>query len=259
VSAAKTAVVTGANQGIGLETARQLVERGYRVIVTSRNAAAGKTAAAGIGAEYHPLDVTSADDVAVLAADLKREHRTVDVLVNNAGISMHGFNGKVVHDTLAVNFFGALAVTDALLPLIADRGVIVMVSSGMGELGAFSRALRARFLAPDLTREGLVALVNEFVAAVAAGNHEKAGWPSSAYRVSKAALNALARVLARDLAPRGIRVNAVCPGWVRTRMGGSGASRSVEKGAASVIWAATLGDRDTTSGGFFRDGKAIGW
>ena len=91
-------------------------------------------------------------------------------------------------------------------------------------------AIRERFSDPHLTRDQLVALVDEFIAAVAAGDHEKKGWPSSAYRVSKAALNALARVLARDLAFREIRVNAVCPGWVRTRMGGASASRAGGEG-----------------------------
>jgi NAD(P)-dependent dehydrogenase (short-subunit alcohol dehydrogenase family) len=252
-----TALVTGANQGIGLETCRQLAARGYRVILTARNDAAGKTAAKDLGVEYRHCDVARATDIAALVTDLRRESRAIDVLVNNAGISMDGFNNDVVRGTLAVNFFGALNVTDALLPFIPEGGTIVLVSSGMADLHAYSAAIRARFTDPNLTRDQLVALVDEFVADVAAGRHEKNGWPSSAYRVSKAGLNALARVLARDLAPRRIRVNAVCPGWVQTRMGGRSASRPVEKGAASVVWAATL--TDATTGGFFRDGRPAAW
>jgi NAD(P)-dependent dehydrogenase (short-subunit alcohol dehydrogenase family) len=225
-----TALVNGANQGIGLETCRQLAALGYRVILTSRNEVGGRAAAKDLGVDHHRLDVTNADHIAALAADLRRESRAIDVLVNNAGISMDGFNNDVVRGTLAVNFFGALHVTEALLPLIPDGGNIVLVSSGMAELHAYSAAIRARFADPNLTRDQLVALIDEFIADVAAGRHEKNGWPSSAYRVSKAGLNALARVLARDLASRRIRVNAVCPGWVQTRMGGRSASRRWRRG-----------------------------
>jgi NAD(P)-dependent dehydrogenase (short-subunit alcohol dehydrogenase family) len=262
VASARTALVTGANRGLGLETCRQLAGLGYGVILTSRGAAAGRAAAdtlaAGGGAvTFRPLDVTDAGSIAALADGLKREGRPVDVLVNNAAVSLDGFDGTVVERTLAANFFGAMHVTDALLPLIPDGGAIVFVSSGMGDLSAYAPAIRARFADAALTREDLVDLVETFAAAVADGSHRKAGWPSSAYRVSKAALNALTRILARDLAGRGIRVNAVCPGWVRTDMGGRGATRPVEKGAASIVWAATLDAQIT--GGIFRDGRPIGW
>ena len=161
------------------------------------------------------------------------------MLVNNAGISMNGFDVDVARGTTEVNFLGPLRVTEALLPLVPAGGTIVMVSSGMGELAGVDEGLRARFTDSALTRDGLVALVQEFVADVAAGLHGQRGWPSSGYRVSKIALNALVRVWAPALEARQIIINAVCPGWVRTDMGGRGASRSVEKGAASIVWAAT--------------------
>jgi NAD(P)-dependent dehydrogenase (short-subunit alcohol dehydrogenase family) len=126
----------------------------------------------------------------------------------------------------------------------------------MGELSAYSSELRTRFLDPELDIGALVALIEEFVAGVKVNQHERHGWPSSAYRVSKAALNALTRILARDSAR--VRVNSVCPGWVRTDMGGRGASRDVEQGAHGIVWAATLGEGGP-HGGFFRDGKPIAW
>jgi len=260
-----TALLTGANRGLGLDTGRQLAGRGFRVLLTSRDARAARAAAERLGAHGAPvahlvLDVTDADSIASLAGDLARAGTRVDVLVNNAGISLQGFDAEVARRTLDVNFFGAMNVTDALLPSIPDGGNIVMVSSGMGELSAVSAALRARFLDPRLTRAALADLMRSFVRDVERGRHAEAGWPSSAYRVSKVGLNTLVRLLARELAPRRIRVNAVCPGWVRTDMGGPGASRGVEKGAASIVWAATLGDSDgTPTGGFFRDGRAIPW
>ena len=148
-------------------------------------------------------------------------------------------------------------MTEALLPLIADGGAIVMVSSGMGELAGLDPRLRPRFTDPELTRATLVGLVDAFVEDVAAARHREQGWPSNAYRVSKVALNALVRLWAPELARRHILINAVCPGWVRTDMGGPSASRDVEKGAASIVWAATRQGEPT--GGFFRDGRRIDW
>jgi NAD(P)-dependent dehydrogenase (short-subunit alcohol dehydrogenase family) len=247
-----TALVTGASRGLGLETARQLAARGYRVLSASRDARTGT--------DPWKLDVTDAGSIAALAERIAREGVRLDVLVNNAGISMKGFDANVVRGTLAVNFFGAVAVTDALLPAVRDGGAIVMVSSGMGELSAFAPALRARFLDEGLTRASLIDLVLSFERAVEKGRHVAEGWPASAYRVSKASLNAWTRLLARELSPRHIRVNAVCPGWVRTDLGGAAAPRSVEDGAASIVWAATHEDGDgQPTGGFFRDGRAIPW
>ena len=252
-----TALVTGANQGIGLEVCRQLRDLGYAVMLTSRNEHAGRKAADRLGADYRKLDVADAGDIAALAAGLAREGRTLDVLVNNAGVSLDGFNDAVVRETVGINFLGALHVTEALLPVINDGASIVLVASRMGELHAYAPEIRARFAAPDLTRDELVALVDEFLDAVAGGRQEEEGWPTNAYRVSKAAVIALAKVLARDLAPRGIRIVAACPGWVRTRMGRKSAPLSVEEGADSIVWAAV--DPAAASGGFYRARKPAKW
>lgn len=249
----KTALVTGGNRGLGLETCKQLVERGYRVILTSRDAAGARVASSN-GVEHQRLDVTSDESVAALQRALAS--RTIDTLVNNAGIALDGFNEDVARRTLDVNYFGAARVTDALLPQLAPHANVVMVSSGLGELSGVSDSLRATLLDPALDRARLDAMVRAFVSAVGHGKHRELGWPSSAYSVSKIALNTLVRVLARE--HRGVKFNAVCPGWVRTAMGGSGAPRDVREGAASIVFAATLPD-DGPSGGFFRDGHAIEW
>jgi NAD(P)-dependent dehydrogenase (short-subunit alcohol dehydrogenase family) len=259
----KTALVTGANRGLGLETSRELAERGFVVILTGRSAADAASAAHALGngsgrVAGRELDVSSDASVARLAAELGAEGVRIDVLVNNAGVALDGFDADVARRTLEVNYRGVRRVTDALLPLVVDGGSIVNVSSGMGELSALPVSLRRRFADPALDRDGIDALVESFLCAVAEGSHVEQGWPSNAYRVSKVALNAFTRIVADELAPRAIRVNAVCPGWVKTRMGGQAASRSVREGASGIVWAATRGG-DGPNGGFFRDGRPIAW
>ncbi len=263
----RTVLVTGANRGLGGETSRELARRGLRVIATSRGPDHGQARGQDramdpepdlTGAiEHRPLDVADTYSIAALAESLAAEHRAVDVLINNAAIALDGFNAEVARRTVAVNFTGTLRVTEALLDLIPRGGTVVMVSSGVGELSGLRPEVRARFADPGLTRERLIALMESFVTDVAAGRHREHGWPSSAYQVTKAGLNGLVRVLAPDLAARGIRIVAVCPGWVRTDMGGVHATRSVAEGASSIVWAATL--TDGTTGGFFRDGQPIPW
>ncbi len=259
---ARTVLVTGASRGLGRETCRQLAGRGYRVLLTSRGEEEGRRAATelargGGSVEHRLLDVGDPSSIAMLAGRLRGDGVGIDVLVNNAAIALDGFDAEVARQTIAVNFTGAMNVTDALLPLVPRGGAVVMVSSGVGELSGLEPALRARFADPALTREGLVELVNRFVSDVEQGRHGAAGWPSSAYQVSKVALNALVRIVAPALSGRGILINAVCPGWVRTDMGGAQAPRSVADGAASIVWAASLTDEPT--GGFFRDGRPIPW
>jgi NAD(P)-dependent dehydrogenase (short-subunit alcohol dehydrogenase family) len=250
-----TALVTGANRGIGFEVARQLVARDWDVLVAARDRESGPRAASTLGprARFVELDVADPASVAALAAVL--EDTELAALVNNAGASFDGFDAGVVDRTLNVNFRGPVRVTEALLPRLAPDASIVMVSSGMGELARFSPELARRFLEPKLNREALDRLLAEFRSRVVAGG--LGGFPRSAYGVSKAALNAYTRILARELRA-GRRVNAVCPGWVRTRMGGQGAARSVEQGAKGIVWAATL-QAGAANGGFFRDGQAIDW
>lgn len=257
-NASQTALVTGGNRGLGLEVSRQLIRAACRVILTARDRAGGEAAAEAIGAGYRPLDVTDADSMAALADGLREDGITVDVLVNNAAVALDGFDAEVARRTIDANVYGPLHVTGALLPLIPDGGTIVMVSSGVGELSGMPPRLRAEFASPGLTRAALLDLVEAFVDSVARGRYREAGWPGSAYRVSKVALNALTRILAAELGPRRIKVNAVCPGWVRTRMGGASAPRDITEGAKSILWAATL-PADGPTGGFYRDGRKIQW
>lgn len=258
----KTALVTGANRGLGLSTCRTLAQKGFRVFLTSRNEQAGQRAAAGLSGEgrveYLPLDVSDDKSIARLEQEIQRRKVWIDVLVNNAGIALRGFDAHIAAKTLDVNFSGALHVTEALLPHMADDSNIVMVSSGLGALSSVSPELQAKFTDPALMRKALVDLMRSFVEAVKLGRHAQDGWPSSAYAVSKVGLNALVRILAPQLQSKNIRINSVCPGWVRTDMGGAGATRSVEEGAASILWAALL-EKGGPTGGVFRDGKPISW
>jgi NAD(P)-dependent dehydrogenase (short-subunit alcohol dehydrogenase family) len=232
------------------------------VLLTARNASAGEEAVARLRAEgldvsFEQLDVGSPESVDALAEQLRRRGQRLAALVNNAAITMDGFDANVAEQTTGVNFFGAWRVADRLGPLLEEHGRLVMVSSGAGELANLAPEVRRRFDPPP-PKEALAALVREFVADVRSGQYARKGWPRSAYRVSKVALNALTRLLAQELKPRHVLVNAVCPGWVRTRMGGSSAPRGVEQGADTIVWAAML-PPDGPTGGFFRDRKRIDW
>jgi NAD(P)-dependent dehydrogenase (short-subunit alcohol dehydrogenase family) len=227
------ALVTGANRGIGLELVRELAQRGFTTVLGSRDQDKGRAAAEGLAAdgiqvEPRRLDVDDDDSVRELASELEAQHGRLDVLVNNAAILYDTWQRGVdadldlVHQALETNLLGAWRTTQACLPLLrrSSHGRIVNVSSGSGSLSGMG-----------------------------------AGTP--AYSVSKAALNALTRILAAELRSDGILVNSVCPGWVATDMGGP-AGRPVEEGAASVMWAVLLPD-DGPSGGFFRDGRPVPW
>jgi NAD(P)-dependent dehydrogenase (short-subunit alcohol dehydrogenase family) len=226
-------LVTGANRGIGFEVCGQLARRGYAVLLTARDPKAAEARAAELsanGLDVKPLalDVTDEGSVARAAAAVSRAHGRLDVLVNNAAITYDTWQRGITADlgvvaaTMNTNLYGPWRTVQAFLPLLraAAHPRVVNVSSESGSLAGMG-----------------------------------AGTP--AYSTSKAALNALTRILAAELAPDAILVNAVCPGWVATDMGGHG-GRPVREGAAGVVWAATLADSGPT-GGFFRDGRPLPW
>ena len=230
----RVAVVTGANRGMGLETARQLLADGYSVALTGRDLAAVERARSALGdlAEHaigERLDVADQASIAAAARSIEGKWGRVDVLVNNAAVLL-GENDDALsisagefRQTFDTNLFGVIETCRAFVPgMVARRyGRIVNVSSGAGQLSTMST------YAP-------------------------------AYSMSKAALNALTRILGETYRKSGVLVNAVDPGWVRTDMGGRSAPRSIEKGVETTIWLATLPD-DGPTGGFFRDRRPIEW
>jgi NAD(P)-dependent dehydrogenase (short-subunit alcohol dehydrogenase family) len=228
------ALVSGANRGIGLEVVRQLAATGMTVLLGSRRLMLGEGAARlfrrdGADVVAMKLDVTEQADIDATAQHIEETYGRLDVLVNNAGAyyDMSEQPSSVAIDTVRAafetNVLGAWRLSEAMLPLMRVHGFgrIVNVSSGCGSAST-------------------------------------GGESCPAYRVSKSALNTYTRALAAELAGSGILVNAVCPGWSATDMGGPG-GRPVTESAAGIVWAACLPGKTSTTGGFFRDRERIAW
>ena len=234
----RTALVSGANRGIGFEIVRQLARLGVLAVIGARDPedgarAAEKLQSEGLEIPVVALDVDREESAAEAVAEVKRLYGRLDVLVNNAAILIDepgGFNASLfelksdtVRRTIETNLLGPIRLTQAAVPLMREQGYgrIVNISSSAGQLAEMG-----------------------------------SGYP--AYRISKTALNALTRISAAEIGAGDIKVNAMCPGWVRTDMGGANAERTVEEGADTAVWLATLPE-DGPTGGFFRDRKPIAW
>ncbi|MDY6991824.1 MAG: SDR family oxidoreductase [Pseudomonadota bacterium] len=228
----KIALVTGGNRGIGLEICRQLLQLNIKVILTSRDLAKGSQAQQRLAHEQltvQPLDVTDDKQIAQLNTFIKQHYGRLDILINNAGVFPDkittALDSSVDHlrQAMETNLYGPFRLCQSFIPLMRQQnyGRIVNLSSGMGQLSEMNGCCPG-------------------------------------YRTSKTALNALTRLLADELRGSNVLINALCPGWVRTEMGGEQATREVTEGADTAIWLATLPDGGP-SGGFFRDRKPIPW
>lgn len=229
---ARTALVTGSNRGLGAQTAKELAQVGMRLVLAARNADAAEIVRRGLQPGDHrvlALDVGDRTSIRRALRELADDGVEVDVLVNNAGVLHEGdalsARGDRAEESWRVNVQGPWELMQRLVPGMVSRsyGRVVNVSSGGGSFG-----------------EGTMMTGH------------------AAYAVSKAALNALTVVIAAQVDGQTVKINAACPGWVRTRMGGDGAPRSVEEGTAGIVTLATLGE-DGPHGGFFRDGAPVPW
>ncbi|MGH7652135.1 MAG: SDR family oxidoreductase [Gemmatimonadaceae bacterium] len=230
----RIALVTGGNRGIGFEICRQLAAMDIRVILGARDSGKGATAAGkliseSLRVEARELDVSDEESIRDCMRWVRRDLGRLDILVNNAGIMVEEDAAnpeheiQIIRDTMQTNCYGPLLLSRLATPIMKSRryGRIVNLSSGMGSLAEMG-----------------------------------AGY--IAYRMSKAGINVVTRVIAAETQGMGILINSVDPGWVQTGMGGRAARRSVEKGAETPVWLATLPDSGPT-GGFFRDRKSIAW
>ncbi|MFE1838112.1 SDR family NAD(P)-dependent oxidoreductase [Streptomyces sviceus] len=225
--------MTGGARGIGLEMCRQLADQGLRVLVGARRPEAAEEACRVIGPAALPLvlDVTSAKSVTEGVREATGLTGGIDVLVNNAGVSLDGelrppyVDEDILRATLDTNLTGAWRVAEAVVPGMVEAGYgrVVNVTSSYGSLALMD-----------------------------SGRHP-------AYRISKAALNALTRMLAAELSGTGVLVNAADPGWTRSGMGGPSAPRGPEEGADTPVWLATLPEGDETTGGLFADRRPLPW
>jgi len=237
----KIAVVTGANRGIGLETCRQLAKNGFQVILTSRDENKGlgtcqQLQDEGLLVQFYQLDVSDPKSIDKIRKYIEEEYGHCDILINNAGIfpdssdasandwpSVFDVPIETVRAAMDTNVYGPMLLCQALIPLMKKHnyGRIVNLSSGMGQLTYM-------------------------------GGH------CPAYRISKTSINALTRIVSEETSDYNILVNSMCPGWVKTDMGGSGATRELSEGADTAVWLAMLPD-DGPRGKFFRDRKEFEW
>lgn len=232
----RIAIVTGANRGIGFETVRQLALIGTKVILTARDEKKGKQSYEKLkktgDIKFHQLDVTDRESIKNLYEYIQKEFGRLDILVNNAGVYLDknievlNVDLETVKRTMETNLYGPLLLSQTFIPLMEKNnyGRIVNVSSGMGQLKSFL---------------GI-------------------GPASSGYRISKTSLNMLTCILSDAVRGYNILINSVCPGWVKTEMGGSNATRTTKQATDTIVWLATLSDNGP-AGCFFRDRKIIEW
>ncbi len=229
----KIALITGTGRGIGLEIGKQLLEIGWNVVFTARNMHAGRPLVNDLRekwktAWFHQLDVTDEQGISDIAEYIEDTCGRLDVLINNAGIQIEENHTAMemdmddLHKTMATNLYGPLMLTRAMVPYFKDSkdARVINISSRAGQLSGM-------------------------------------GSGQAAYRISKTALNALTIILSKELEGDGIKVNTMCPGWVRTDMGGPNADKSIEEGADTAVWLATADKIET--GKFYADRKVIPW
>lgn len=237
----KVAVVTGGNRGIGAQICKELAQAEFQVILTSRDEEKGLAVCRqlqdeGLTVAYHQLDVTDDKSIEKLREFVEKDFGRCDVLVNNAGIfpdsksasdnswpSVLESGVDTVRTAMETNVYGPMLLCQAFIPMMKEQnyGRVVNLSSGMGQL---------TFM----------------------GGH------CPGYRISKTSINALTRILSEETLEYNIHVNSMCPGWVKTDMGGPGATRELNEGADTAIWLSTLPD-DGPRGKFFRDRKEFEW
>lgn len=234
-----TAIVTGANRGIGLELSRQLAQAGFHVVMTARDLVQGAQALASLQAEnlsveLRHVDVARSEDANALAAYLREQDRQVMVLINNAGVFLESsretgdksadplrVSPLTLMETVNINTLGAVRMIQALAPLLQSGARVINVSSWMGQFKRLE------------------------------GNN-------LGYRLSKTALNVVTRVMAERLQEQNAQVHSVCPGWVQTAMGGERAELSAAQAAAHIVWLATSTEVSGT-GRFWRERRQIDW
>ncbi len=229
----KTVLITGANKGIGYQIAKDLGARGFTIFLTARNSAKGQRAwkelvDQGIKCHFIELDVSDPASIRNAVQEFQKQALHLDILINNAGVLLDQnhdfkqFDPEKALTTLSINTLGPAWITQAFLPLLGEGSRVVVLSSGAG---SFCNGIET--------------------------------W-GSWYSISKTAVNAVVRQLDVVLQSRGVAINAMCPGWVQTDMGGTGASRSLKKGAETAVWLATEAPINL-SGKFLRDKKEIPW
>jgi len=282
----RVGVVTGANKGIGFAIVRQLALQypkspynngSLLIYLTARDKIRGEKAVQDIhndpalkqakalaedgglaDVKFHPLDISETKSIQDLASFLKSKHPDgIDFVINNAGIAMQGFDSHVVKTTLECNYYGTLEANQDLLPLIQDGGRLVNVSSTAGNLSKYSPELQQRFRSAKSVTE-VTKLMEDFKAAVAAGNEKEQGWISAAYATSKAGVTTMTRVIAEEIKATGSKtlVNSCCPGWVVTDMTRGGGTKTPDQGAQTPVMLA-IADIGNKCGLFWKDEKPV--
>ncbi|OHE98385.1 carbonyl reductase [Colletotrichum orchidophilum] len=284
----RVGVVTGANKGIGYAIVRQLalqypnshINNGSLLIyLTARDRSRGEQALSNIqddadlkkaqalsahgGAadiKYHQLDISDSSSISNFASFLKQEHPYgVDFIINNAGIAMQGFDANVVKNTLACNYYGTLEATRAWIPILKPDGRIVNVASVSGSLSSYSPEIKQRFRNAESVSD-VTKLMKDFAAAVEEGTHEKQGWPSAAYAVSKAGEIGMTGAIAKELQREGrqLLVNSCHPGYVVTDMTRGRGRKTPDEGAQTPVYLA-IADIGRQSGGYWSDEQPARW
>ncbi|CAO1616863.1 unnamed protein product [Sympodiomycopsis kandeliae] len=280
----KIAVVTGANQGIGYGISRRLAtlysgntsNPPLTLYFTSRNIERGQASLQELIKElsdkkilsqdgglttlkYHQLDIDDENSRLKLRDTLKNDHSGFDILINNAGIALNGFDSQVVKDTLYTDYYATKDLTELLIPLLRKDGRVVSLASMAGKLHGYSPEVTSRFEAVKTTQEA-DQLMQEFQKAVDNGTHSADGWVSSAYKVAKAGLIALhnAWTLQYKNDPRGLLINSCCPGYVSSRMTKHKGVKTLDEGAATPVVLA-LDDIQGKSGTFWENSKESSW